>query len=197
MHSGHARERACNGFCEGLTSRRNSQKSSCHAFEIRTYDLLPYSNIFGDSNPQNLVAPHRRVLLLTGVAAGDEHIATGISDCQTMQAEAIVSLHQNDISPAEVRLIGGLYVDCVSIANCRRHTGAARLKANAKSDLQAFQAEGFELPGLRPVFALAHWALAHLARVHLAGANLTGAIVCRSRAVNTHDVSTRKISHGN
>ena len=102
-----ARERACNGFREGLTSRRKSQKSPCRAFEIRTHDLIPHSHIFGDGNPQNLVAPYRRVLFLTGVAARDEHIAAGIRDCQTMQAEAVISLHQNNISLAQVASYAG------------------------------------------------------------------------------------------
>jgi hypothetical protein len=167
-----------------LSSGYASQKPTSHAFEICAHGVFADMHIFGYGYAQNLIAAHCGIVLLTAVAAGDEHIAAWIGHEQAMQAEAVVCFHQNNVSSAQGRLGRGLYVNRLPVANRGRHAGSAGLKANAQAGLQAFQAEGFELPGLRTVFAGANFFRANFYRAS------------STRDVSARKIRTRAISHG-
>ena len=100
-----------------MNARDGSQKSPGHTFEIGAHGFCSQAHIFGDRDAKDLVAAHRRILRLTAVTAGDEYVAAGICDGETMQAETVISLYQNNVSLAQVGLIRGLHVDRLSIAN--------------------------------------------------------------------------------
>jgi hypothetical protein len=125
---------------------------SARALEPGGYYASANPYVFGYGDTQNLFAPHRGVVLLPAVTARDEYIPPRIGNYQAVQAEAMIGLHQNNVSSAQVPLRSGLHVNHFSIADGGRHTGSAGLKADPEPGIEAFPAEGFELLRLRTVF---------------------------------------------
>jgi hypothetical protein len=155
-----------------LPARCNAQKSSADAPEFRAQNSSSDAHVFGYGDAQNLLAPYRRIVLQSTVAARDEQIIASMDPDQAVEAETTVALHKNNVSSAQVRLGSRLHIDHLAIANRRRHTGSACLKADAESGVQTFYTEGLELLRLRTVF----WR----------GIN---AATIGTRTINTHPIS--------
>jgi hypothetical protein len=156
-----------------LRARRDLQKWSGDSAELGAEDSLANPDVFGYGDAENLIVAHGRIILLAAVAAGDEYIAARVGANQAVQAEAVIALHENNVSAAQAALRGGLHINHFAVANRGRHAGATGLEANAKSGLETVEAEGFELLRLRTVFS---W---------------TGAC-----AISCRPIGTGAISHG-
>jgi hypothetical protein len=166
-----------------LPSRQDAQQSSERTFELCGPHAFADANVFGYGNAQNLGAPRRRIILNAAVAARDEHILGYVYADQAVQTESMIALYQNNVSAAQVVLRGGLHINRFAITNRGRHAGAARLKANVESALQAFRAEGIELRRLRTVFSHAIFAQAIFIRAIF------------TYATSNHAISSSTISH--
>jgi hypothetical protein len=105
----------------------------------------------------------RGIILLAAVSSRNELVPGSIRNHQAVKAKSVLRFHQDNVSSAQANSGRGLHVNHFSVANRGRHAYAAGLEANAKSGLQALQAERFELPRLRPIVdhALTASALSH------------------------------------
>jgi hypothetical protein len=136
-----------------LRVRGGLQKWSGDSAEFGADDFLSDADVFGYGDTENLIVAHGGIILLAAVAASNENIAARVGANQTVQAETVIALYENNVSAAQAGLRGGLHVNHFAITNRGRHAGAAGLEANAQSGLQAVEAEGFELLRLRTVFS--------------------------------------------
>ena len=61
---------------------------------------------------------------------------------------------EHDIAAAKMAFGDGLDINGLAVANGRRHTGAARLKAHTQAGLEAIERERLELSRTRTVLSL-------------------------------------------
>jgi len=127
------------------------QKSSARSPELCAHHSCSQPHIFGDGNAQNLAPTDGGIILLATVTTRNELVPGNIRDHQAVKTKPVLRLHQDNVSPAQANSGRGLHVNHLAVANRGRHAYAAGLEANTNSGLQALQAEGFELPRLRPI----------------------------------------------
>jgi len=80
-----------------------------------------------------LIPSQNRIVLAAAIASRRKRIAPEVCEHQPMQPKAAVGFRQDNIIPAQSAHDSRGNFDDLSIANCRRHACAARLKAYAQT----------------------------------------------------------------